>query len=263
MESKLEAVWSIAVNTFRELVRGKVLYTTLFFAIVVILVSSLFGSVTIGDQILVIKDFGLFSISIFATAFAVIAGASLLHKELSLKTVFNILAKPVHRWQFLAGKFAGMFMTVLLMTFIMSTLLSLFVFSFEHRFDFSLLLCYPYIALEMIIVCAAAIFFSSMVVTPALSGLFTFGFFLAGRSVEYVLYFVREGSVSGLIESILKTLYYILPHLSVLNANLLETQNHLISTDIIRLAWSLLYSVSYACILISAATLIFKRREFF
>ncbi len=259
----MEALLSIALNTFRELVRGKVLYTTLFFCIAVVLVSSLFGSVTIGDQSMVIKDFGLFSISLFSAAFAVIAGASLLHKELSLKTVFNILAKPVQRWQFLAGKFLGMFLTTLLMIGIMGVLLLAFVFLFERTVDIRLLVSLIYISFEMVIVCAAAIFFSSLVVTPALSGLFTFGFFLAGRSVEYVLYFVKEGMAVGWKAYVLQALYYVLPQLTALNVSSDVVFDGASLLTMARLLWSLLYVVSYACVLLGLASLAFRRREFF
>ena len=90
----------IALNTFRELVRGKTLYGVIFTSAIIVAISALFGSVSVGDQLLVVKDFGLFSVSFSAVVFAVITGASLLHKELERKTVFNILSKPVNRSEF-------------------------------------------------------------------------------------------------------------------------------------------------------------------
>ena len=58
-------IYYIALNTCRESIRSRLLYSVLTFAILLVVVSALFGTVTIGDQIKVIKSFGLFGISIF------------------------------------------------------------------------------------------------------------------------------------------------------------------------------------------------------
>ena len=255
-------VFNIALATFRELVRGKVLYTTLFFAILVVLTSALFGSVTIGDQVQVVKDFGLFSISLCSAVFVMIAGASLLHKELSRRTVYVILSRPVTRFQFLSGKYLGMLATVSVMIVLMGALLLAFVGLFEEKVEPLLLLAYVYIWAEMAVICAAAIFFSAVVVTPSLSGLFTCGLFLAGRSVEYLLYFIREGEASQLGAKALKALYYLLPHLSQLNARAQAVFAVIQADEANRLVWSLLYSGSYAILLLVAAGWIFSKRDF-
>lgn len=253
---------TIAINTYRELVRGKVLYIVLFFAVVVVSVGALFGSVTIGDQVVVIKDFGLFSISLFNVAFAVIAGSALLQKELMRKTIFNILAKPVPRWKFLVGKYLGMLMTSFLLLALMSIALQIFLFCFEGRVDTALVWAYLHMALEMMIVCAAAIFFSSLVVTPVLTGLFTFGLFLAGRSVEYLLYFIREGAVSDPLAAVLTILYYLLPHLNRLNMANDVVMGSSLSWNLSYFCWAVLYSLGYSGVLLGFAKLFFERREF-
>lgn len=252
----------LALNTFRELVRSKVLYAVFLFAAALVFVASLFGAVTIGDQILVIKDFGLFSISISSVVFAVIAGASLLSKELSRKTIYNVLSKPVHRYEFIVGKFLGILAAVTLLLSLMGISLVAYVSVFQGRLDWSLGIAFFGIVLEMVILCAAALFFSSIVVTPVLSGLFTCGVFLAGRSVEYLLYFIQEQLVEGLYAQMLKGLYAVLPHLSALNlsasvvfgAERLPTRQHLMNLTA--------YSIGYAATLLVLATIFFRKREF-
>ena len=252
----------IALNTYRELIRGKVLYLVMFFAAALVLISALFGSVTIGDQAMVVKDFGLFSISVFSVAFAVIAGAALLHKELSRKTIYNILSKPVCRWEFLLGKFCGMAAVSFLMIVLMGAALMLFTSFFERSIDLFLLQAFAYIFLEILIVCAAAIFFSSLVVTPVLSGLFTLGVFLAGRCVEYLLYFVREGSASAAAAAVLKGLYFVLPQFARLNISGEVVFHNWSILTYPRFLWSALYAVGYAGILLILANILFRRREF-
>lgn len=255
----MRKVGTIALNTFRESVRSKVLYSIMFFALLLVCASALFGSVTIGDQVIVIKDFGLMSISLFSVAFAVISGAALLHKELSRKTVYNILAKPVSRAEFVCGKFFGMFATASVLVLMMGAGLSIFALFFEGQFDSYLLQAYLYILLELLIVCAAAIFFSSVVVTPMLSGLFTFGIFLAGRSVRHLLTF-SSGEGGSLLGDLMYWLYWILPRLDLLNVGNDLVYKASISQD--HFVWSLVYSIGYTGALLVLATAIFRRREF-
>ncbi|RMG43059.1 MAG: hypothetical protein D6719_04580 [Candidatus Dadabacteria bacterium] len=260
MSNPNERIIAIAINTYRESIRSKILYSIIFFAALLLVVATFFGTVTIGDQIKVIKDFGLFSISIFSVAYAVIAGAALLHKELSRKTVFNILAKPVYRWEFLAGKYFGMLLTVAVMLVFMGAGLLLFAGLFQGNADILMLQAYYYIFCELVIICAAAIFFSSIVVTPMLSGLFTFGLFLAGRAITSLLYFVKDGSVTGLLALILKALKYTLPNLEKFNVSNQIVYGHSLSAS--HMFWSGLYAAGYAAVLLILATVIFGRREF-
>ena len=256
-----KATFIIALNTFRELVRGKTLYSVIFISAMIVAVSALFGSVSVGDQILVVKDFGLFSISASAVVFAVITGASLLHKELERKTIFNILSKPVKRWEFVIGKFLGMYCTQLIFLLLSSLVLCIFASFYNSHFDSNLLIASAFIALELLIVCASTLFFSALVVTPALSGLFSLGFFLAGRSVDYILSFIQQQEIpDGIISNSLKGVYYLLPHLPQLN----------ISNDVVfgiipglnYIAWTALYALSYASALLILASILFSRREF-
>ncbi|MEZ4753011.1 MAG: ABC transporter permease subunit [Bdellovibrionota bacterium] len=256
----MQKISTIAINTFRESIRSKILYSLIIFAGVLVLISSLFGSVTIGEQDKVVKDFGLFCISIFTIAYAVISGASMVHKELSKKTIYNILSKAVRRWEFLLGKFLGMFLTLLVMLALMGSALLALSYLLESQNNLLLLQAYFYQALELLIICATVIFFSAIVVTPLLSGLFTFGVFLVGRSISYLLFFVESGEVSGLTAKILKLLNLVLPNLDKLNIN--DEVVHGYSMTPEHMLWSTVYAVSYAIVLLILAAAIFRKREF-
>ena len=253
-------VWPIAATTYKELIRSRVLYSVIFFGAVLILVSAFFGSVTIGDQTKVIKDFGLFSISIFCAAFSVLAGASILFKELSRRTIYNILAKAVERSEFVVGKFFGMFLTALSMLVIMAAGLTAFTAIFSGKFEAGLLVAYVHIAFELSIVCALAIFFSSITVTPSLSGLFTFFIFLAGRSRGHLLYFVNSDSSNFLLKRLLNGLYLALPPLDVINISNLVVYDRGLSLE--QSLLSGIYTISYCVILLIIASLVFERRQF-
>lgn len=252
--------FAIAQTTLREVLRGKVLFASFGSAALLIGVMSLFGTVTIGDQVKVIMDFGLFTVSLFPVGFAVLSGTTLLHQELSKKTVYNILSKPVHRSEFVTGKFLGMLATSSVLLALIAGSLSLFLLLFGRHSSFDLFEAYLLSWFELVIVCGLAIFFSSLVVTPALSGLFTFGVFLAGRSTDYLLYFINEGVVKGPARYLLDGLYWILPRLHSLYVSNGIVHSHRVSTDYI--VWSGLYSLGYTALLVLFAQILFRKRDF-
>lgn len=236
------------------------MYSVLFFAAFVIAIAALFGTVTIGDQLRIIKDFGLFSISLFTVGYAVIVGATLLHKELARKTVYNILAKPVHRHEFLLGKFGGMLFTALIMILTMGLGLVVFLWLFSGVIDWRLSQALYFIFLELVIICAFSIFFSSIVVTPLLAGLFTFGMFLAGRSAEYVLILIDKMELQGASAAAMKGVYWAMPHLHQMYISNTVVYGQTLSLQ--DTAWFSLYALSYAAALLALATIFFSRREF-
>ena len=256
----MERVWMIALNTFRESIRSKILYLTLCFSTVLIFVAALFGSVTIGDQIKVIIDFGLFSTSILAVLYAVITGTTLLSKELTRKTIFNVLSKAVKRWEFVCGKYLGMLLTEAVLIAIMAVLLVLFVFLFQGGFRPAILLGSLHILFELVIVCGLAIFFSTIVVTPLLSGILAFSLFLVGRSAGYLLYFVKSGASDGVQSLLLKALYLVVPHLDKINISSEIVYDAPLPISATLIAG--LYAVGYAGVLIVLGTMFFERREF-
>jgi len=256
----MERILAIARNTYRESVRSKVLYSLFFFAFLVMVLSFFFGTVTIGDRVLVVKNFGLFAMSAFTAAYAAIAGSSFLQKELARKTIYNILAKPVKRSEFLLGKYLGMLMTTLVMLFCMGPLLIGFIAMLEGKTEILLLQAFFGIFCQLIIICAVTIFFSAIVVTPVLSGAFTLGVFFAGRSTNYLLYFIDQGEVSVISAKILKLIYIAIPHLDWLDIS--DEVAYGVSIPLAELTWGLLYSLGYAGFVLVLASLIFRRREF-
>jgi ABC-type transport system involved in multi-copper enzyme maturation permease subunit len=256
----MSKILAIARTTFYELVRSKVLYSVLFFSVLLLSLSAFFGTVTIGDRIKVIKDFGLFSLSLFSVAFATISGATLLAKELSKKTIYNILAKSVTRSEFVWGKYIGMCLTALTLALLLSLALLIFLLLFDANFELAMIQACIHICFELFIVCACAIFFSSIVITPTLNGLFTFMLFLAGRSRDYLLTLANSEGVIKPVSSLLRFIYWLLPPLDIVNISNGAVYGQSIPASMS--GWCLIYSLAYSAILLLLATTIFSRREF-
>ena len=108
----MNRIFAIAVNTYREAVRDRVLYVVTALACAVLISTLAMAELALDQQRRVVMDLGLATISIFSVLVAVFLGSSLLFKEIERKTLYVILPKPIHRWEFLVGKFAGITLTV-------------------------------------------------------------------------------------------------------------------------------------------------------
>ena len=249
---------AIALNTAREAIRNRLLYSILLFAVLVVAVAALFGSVSIGDPMKFVKDFSLMSVSLFGVAIAVMLGVSMLNKEIGRKTIYNILSKPVARWEFIIGKFLGLLATLVLVVALMATALLAIVAAFEGHIDWTLALGAGMTVLELMILVAVALFVSAVVVTPTIAGLVTAAAFVAGRCAGYLDYFV--GADQPLVlRGIARVLYWMLPHLDRLNV-----ANQVAYGDPIAPAYVMtvgVYAVAYTGILLLLAIFMFSRRE--
>jgi ABC-type transport system involved in multi-copper enzyme maturation permease subunit len=105
-------IFAVAVNTFREAVRDRVLYGVLGIATFVLLFTLVLAEVSLDQQRRIVLDVGLASISLFSVLVSVFLGSSLLYKEIERKTLYVILPKPIHRYEFLLGKYCGIVLTV-------------------------------------------------------------------------------------------------------------------------------------------------------
>src|ERR1700746_37368 len=106
----------VALNTFREAVRDRVLYNLLFFALLMMAASVIAGQISIGIEQTVIVTLGLSAISLIGLLISIFIGVGLVSKEMDKRTLYALLAKPVRRWEFLLGKFGGLILTLALNT---------------------------------------------------------------------------------------------------------------------------------------------------
>lgn len=255
----MNPIVQIALNTFRETIRGKLTPILLTFGIVVVAFSAMFGSVTLGDQIKVLTDFGLFSISLFSVGMSVLAGASLMQKEIQLKTAYNLLAKSVSRWQLLLGKYFGLLFSVTLMNFFMAAMLCGLLYWLENTAQILILQAALFIFFELVIITAVTIFFSAILVTPTLVGLFSFAIFIIGRSIEYLPKLMAESATAN-VNKIIEYIYWTMPHLNQLSISDYVPYGIGATPDLLISAIS--YSFSYAGMTLILACLIFSRKNF-
>lgn len=109
----LTRVVVVTLNAYREAVRARVLIGLFVIAIATAGYTLIVGEYASHSRLRVVSDLGAASISIYAIVAAVVLGATSLHRELELKTIFPILARPIRRSEYLVGKYLGILTTLI------------------------------------------------------------------------------------------------------------------------------------------------------
>jgi hypothetical protein len=120
----------IAFHAFTQLVRMKVFYFLAFFALILI-ASNFFnlpqheGPEAAGIDVLrAIKSWSLGAMTLFSVVLSIVSTALLLPKDVEDRTLYTILAKPVPRLDYLAGKLLGVLLLVFVSLAIMDVLMA-------------------------------------------------------------------------------------------------------------------------------------------
>jgi ABC-type transport system involved in multi-copper enzyme maturation permease subunit len=113
---------AIGRNTFTELVRQKVFYFLLLFALFVIGNSAFLAKFSFQEEFQMLKDVALGAMSVFLSLLAILATATLLPRDLEDRTIFTILSKPVPRHEYLLGKLLGVVILLTLSALLMGVL---------------------------------------------------------------------------------------------------------------------------------------------
>src|SRR5450755_1144053 len=129
----MNRIFSIALNTFREAVRDRVLYNLVAFAVLMSGAAILVGQISIGIERLVVINLGLTAVSLFGVVISIFIGIGLVSKEIDKRTLYTVLSRPVQRWEFILGKFFGLAGTLAVNTVCMAAGVFLSLLYVAHR----------------------------------------------------------------------------------------------------------------------------------
>ncbi len=115
-------VFAVTANTLTELTRLKVFYVLLIFAVLLIGSSVFMARLAFQQEFQILKDVSLGAMSIFTSLLAIIATARLIPQDIEDRTVYTILAKPVPRFEYIAGKLTGVLLLLAISTLVMSAM---------------------------------------------------------------------------------------------------------------------------------------------
>lgn len=252
----MKQITTIAKNTIRETIRDRILYSILGFALIFIVSTVFFGSISLGEDIKIIRDFGLAGIYIFSVIIAIFIGTSLVYKEIEKRTLYIALSKPVSRAEFILGKFFGLLTSMTLVIVLMSAVYLAVVAAKGGGFDWRGLIAIALTIPEIAIFIALSILFSTFS-SPLASTIYATLLLFIGHSMQAVT--KQFNKTGGTGKYVFEVVYYIFPNLEKFNLRNLVVHNVALSWQSITMA--LVYGLIYVSLLLLLANWSLSKQE--
>ena len=267
----MRVIRHVAVNVFKESVRDKILYNLVVFAVLLISASYLIGELTAGQDVKIIKDLGLASISVIGLLIAIFIGIGLVWKEVEKRSIYTLLPKPMRRQEFLLGKYCGLVLTLVINVAVM-TVAFYGVLAYMQAetpanvreawaspaTDPAMLKAIALIMIELLLVTAIALFFSTFS-SPFLSAMLTLAVWVIGHFNADLRDFGATIS-SPAAAALARGLYYVVPNFAAFDVKLQAV--HAQPIPLRYLALTSLYGITYVAFVLLAGVIIFSKRDF-
>ena len=253
----MSVIVTIALNTFRENRRDRVLYVLVIFAALMILAGVVVSELSPFEQSKILLDLGQAAMLLVGALIAIFLGIGLVSKEIERRTVYVIVSKPVGRAQFLLGKVLGLVLTLTAALSIMSLTLVGVVWVYGSTPTVAVFQSIVLLWTELVVLVSLSVTFATFT-TTTLAAMFSLCSWIIGMAVgEFQTIGQRSG---GLAKALLISLYWILPDLSVFDAKTRATYG--IALPAADFALSVGYGLAWTAALLCIASVIFSRRDF-
>lgn len=246
----------VALGTWLAAMRNRLLLVSLVFAVVLVGLSVAAASVSLGDQGRLIIDVGLAAASGIGSVIAIALAVTSFARELSSRTAYAVLVRPLPRAAFLLGKYLGLLVTMVLVTALMVVATAVIVWLYGGTVPAAFWGSMELTFVEMAVVLAIALLFSTMTV-PVLAATYAAGVVIAGNLADDLVRMAAKAS--GTTRAALHLAYAVLPDLGKLS--LREQAANALAIPAAYVVHGTLYGAIYAATALLIAMLIFQRRK--
>jgi len=249
-------ILTVAANTFRETIRERWLVVLPIYVVLLPVVALAGGYVAVGLERKILIDVGLSLLTLIGILLAIFLGTGLARVEIERGVINFLLARPLRRSELILGKFAGLGAALLVATGGMGAILAIFELLIVGGRVGALWPVIGLIYLELLIILALALFFSSFtnqLLAMVLALLLT----MIGRSAPE-LNGIAEGA-GPVVRSIFRVIYYLVPDLASFNYIAAAGYGGTVTARLV--GGLILYAVVTLAVIISATIAIFERRD--
>ena len=254
----MKSIWVIAKNTFREIIRDRILYGILVFALLLIGMSLVLGQLSFDEQARISVNFGFAGIQISAAIVSIFIGSSLVSKEIEKQTILTLLARPISRSQFICGKFLGLTCVVAVIAAGLTGVLLILTLSMKVAVTETFFIAVFGILLEAMVLLSFTLFFGSFS-RPIMTVMFAVSIFLIGHWIDSLPYFISK-SPSQSFRVLGKIVEKVVPNLEMFNWRTAPIYGDTIAFS--EVARATVYSAGWVVGLFILTSIIFRRRDF-
>jgi ABC-type transport system involved in multi-copper enzyme maturation permease subunit len=253
----MSALLAIAGNTVRELVRGKLLYNLLLFTALFVAGSLLVAQLTVGNWVRIILDMGLGAMEVSGALMAIVIGVGIVAGEIQRKTILPTLAKPLPRWTFCVGRYAGLVLLLAVNALAIVAVLRAVLWLAGYPLAITTAQAAALLCVEFALLAAVAVLFASFS-TPILAGSYAFAVFFIGHLLPDLRAFADKAQ-SAAARNLANGFYLLLPDLELLNLKSHASNELAVAGSYV---WSAAgYGIAYAAVVLALAVLVLSRRD--
>ena len=250
-------IWNIATGMYKEMSRSKVFYVAIIFCIAIVAAGALYKTVSIGQELGLMRNGGLAAIEILCVLIAIFVASTSVSKEFDTRSIQVLLTKPVSKEEFILGKYLGTVLIVLLNVVLMTAGLFFILLLKTHLFNFGLYRAIVPLCFEFAVVAAVSILFTVML-KGILGPILTIIVFVLGHVTQLLPYLMeRAGSIATKL--IAGIIYYALPNLTYFNLKTQAAPGSHVSATL--MGGIIMYGCLYAAMVLIVSMLIFRKKE--
>lgn len=250
------AISAIAGRVVREAIRQKVVYVTVLFTLLLFSIEPMLPSFKVGLRIQLFGDIALGIAYIALAIIAIAISVNQLPAEIEKRTIYNILSKPVHRSEFLVGKYVGTIVVLFVCALLMGLAIVGFVFGYFGQVSYGILQGVATAFFESILISAFATLVSTFA-SPTVNVFVCLLFYFIGH--------VKNNAVApmiksdGLSQGAGLMLKYLLPSLENFNVNEAAARGVVLKVPL--LLELFLYAIVFSAVFLVGGSFIFARKE--
>ncbi len=268
----MKAILTIALFTFKEGLRHRVLYGVLTFACLLICFSVLASGLFMRDISKILLDICLTSVSFGGLLVPFFLAINLMAGDLESRTVYSILSLPLSRKQYILGKFTGLsFLIILIMGLLtIATFFSIqageYVFSETYFTSVSITSIVSAVGAAILgnmVLLGCVFFWSSITTSSFLVTMLTISTYIIGQTIEEIVRFMSVQTpgvhFSPLLKKTVLTVLYIFPNLASFDLKQHAAHGLVISARHMTLLSG--YGLTYLTVILTLTIFFFSRRD--
>jgi len=252
----LSHIWTIAKNSYREIIRDRLLYGIFLVGMLVTASSFFAGSISLDQSDRVTQNIAVAAIHLFTLFICIFVATNSMNKDFERRALYLIFPKPISRSSYVLGKYLGIILLLLTSLAILGGFFAIGAFFIKASLS-GLLINLIYSFFEVSFLVGFAILFASFT-APLNAALYTSALFLIGHSLGTIKA-ILDKQGTAIQQGLVSFCYYILPNLEKFDIRRAVLYDIYPSPSTV--AWTLLYWLIYLSLVLFLAIKVMQKRE--
>ena len=254
--SALSHIWTIAKNSYREIIRDRLLYGIFLVGMLVTASSFFAGSISLDQSDRVTQNIAVAAIHLFTLFICIFVATNSMNKDFERRALYLLFPKPISRSSYVLGKYMGIILLLITSLAILGGFFAVGALAIKAPLT-GLLVNLIYSFLEVSLLVGFAILFATFT-APLNAALYTSALFLIGHSLGTIKSLLdKQGTV--LSQNLVNFCYYLLPNLEKFDIRRAVLYDIYPSTATI--LWTIFYWLFYLVVVLGLSIKVMQKRE--